>query len=149
MKHTKKYAVVISAITTTAIILVIAFGFKTKTVVANDTPSVTVADLQQAGYTNPTLQLADNNNFIKPNLYFRVDQTTPTSSGWGTAGNLVAVLVEPKLNPKWQYNKGQMKTINMNGKTQVRFSTSKNYIVITGPDSNSVLALARNLTNKF
>ncbi len=112
--------------------------------------SITPDMLTAAGYSDVTVQppLASD-HFAPPVYYFRVKEAAPAKDGWGSNSNLVAVLVRPKLSPDWQYNNGKMEARTIAGRTQIRFTTAKNYIVVTGPDAEKTTALANDLSLLF
>jgi hypothetical protein len=138
MKKVSKILVVVTALGILA--LAASFAFAQAPIL-----SVTTDELTTAGFTNVAAQPAANGAFALPNHYFRVNETVPASFGWGSGSNLVTVLVTPKANQNWVYNNGQMQTIDLAGKTQVRFTTANYYVVVTGPVSGAVVSLAEEL----
>ncbi len=109
--------------------------------------NITTDQVAAAGFTGVTKQATQGNAFLPPVFYFRVKEAVvgPNGAAWGSAANLVAVLVRPKYDRNWSYNNGQMEIIDYAGRTQARISSTDYYIVVTGPDRDKVLRLANNL----
>lgn len=146
MKNFSKLFVAISAVGVLALAVSFAFAqIPAPTATAPSPISVTADELLSAGFTNVTELPAANGAFALPNHYFRVGETVPDSFGWGNGSNLVTVLITPKVNQNWVYNNGQMKTLDLAGKTQARFTTANYYVVVTGPESGMVVSLAEEL----
>lgn len=111
--------------------------------------TVTVNDVTSAGFHNVTEMAPSGARYLRPVLYFKVQESVAaTHPEWGDAADLLAVLIRPMPDVNWQYNSGQPQTIDYSGRTKVRASRPGYYIVVTGPDSAKVAALAQWLKAK-
>lgn len=117
--------------------------------VAGTTPFVSVSDLAAAGFTGASAEPAKENAFLAPVSYFRVTESVSAAHPeWGSAANLLAVSIQAVADQNWLYNNGQMEVVDISGRTQARVSRPGYYIVVTGPDSNKVVALTKALKAK-
>ncbi len=107
---------------------------------------VTTDLLAEAGFVSPVLLKIATNT---PVFYFQVKEAVTSSYGWGSNSSVVAVFIEPKLDKDWYFNYGKVDSHELVGKTQVRLTTGKNYIVVTGPDKKKTETLAHNLSVLF
>jgi len=105
--------------------------------------------ITSAGFTDIQKISPTENSFLPPNQYFRVSGFSGTSEEWGVSYNILAILIIPKQTPSWEYNEGEYDIRDIFGKTQVRFSTSRNYIVVTGPDHDKIVRLAELLRAQY
>ena len=111
--------------------------------------TVSAADLAAAGFTSPVTEEPTENAYLPPVRYFRVaENVTLTNPEWGTAADLVAVLIRPMSDPDWRYNNGETEFHEYSGRFQARASRSGYYIAVTGPDREKVGRLATLLLNK-
>ncbi|MFA5188396.1 MAG: hypothetical protein WC460_03470 [Patescibacteria group bacterium] len=113
---------------------------------------VTIADLTKAGFTGVKAGKASGDLFASPtgnfpNNYFQVNEKISGAQGtaWGSTANLVAVFMR-KMPTDWTYNNGEMKIIDLEGRSQASILTkSNNLIIVTGPEEILVSKLAANL----
>lgn len=109
----------------------------------------TINVLTSAGYHEVTAVAPAVGRFEPPVQYFHVQESvTAAHPEWGDSANVVAVLVRPMTDTAWQYNNGQPQTVDYAGRTQVRLSRPGYYIVVTGPETDKVTALAEWLKAK-
>ena len=145
-----------------AIVALLGYGFYTpaQTTATNTSSAMTASSLQSAGvisaaqvsaagFTKVAAILPTATKYELPVYYFRVGETVPTSTGWGDARNIVAVLVVAKIDKTWTFNAGEVEVKNLDGRTQARLTTAQNYIVVTGPDRFKTAALAASLQASF
>lgn len=105
-------------------------------------------EVSAAGFMGVTDQVQVNTRFSPPTHYFRVQEKVQ-GIDWGDGGDLLTILIISKSTPTWSFNNGQMHIQDFFGKTQSRFSTQKNYIVVTGPDKEKVLNLSEKVRAKY
>jgi hypothetical protein len=112
-------------------------------------PTVTVADLAAAGFTNPTLQASSGSRFLPPVVYFRVKESS-TDAGWMNDGvaNLVAVTIgatpwSPSAVTNWLNVES-----DINGRSSVCSSNNSYYFCVIGPDKIKSGALVNALKTK-
>ncbi len=109
---------------------------------AAGTPTVSVADLAKAGFTGAVVQQPGGGGYLPPNYYFKVKETVAsTHPEWGGAADLVAVLIFPMpYDPGFSLPEPSLK--DFSGRTQACVTGSGNYICVTGPLKDKVVALA-------
>lgn len=105
--------------------------------------------ITSAGFTDIQRIPPTENSFLAPNQYFRVSGFVGSSDQWDVSYNILAVLILPKQTSTWVYHEGGYDIRDIFGKTQVRFTTARNYIVVTGPDRDKIVRLAELLRAQY
>jgi hypothetical protein len=113
---------------------------------------VAVADLLQAGFSDPVAVQPSTSLFKLPTYYFRVKERS-TEPAWGEtpndAANLVAVLARPLQEEEAQGLKaGEIAYQESFGRFQARTYRNGRYLVVTGPDGDKVANLIKLLEKK-
>jgi len=111
-------------------------------------PTVTVADLVAAKFTNPVVQSPTSGGYAAPMVYFHVKESVTASTGWPANDlNLVAVNILPTPFVSTLPTDGPV-VENYSGRVSVCDYRPGAYICVIGPDQTKGLALLNILKTK-
>jgi len=110
-------------------------------------PTITVADVAAAGYTNVTVQSPAASAYLEPTIYFRVNEVV-ISPAWSNSANLLSVLIYPFTYATDFTTGGLLVEKEYYSRYEACVTRTGYYICVTGPDRTRVNALATNLSKK-